>query len=157
MILKWRKIMIGKVGISSFSCCWGFYVTSKQGIVLAELVLKGFLNIVWESLSLYEWRCSIDSKHLSKTSQVLSFLYREVTERCYGLQMWWNHAKNRRPWNRMWNIQDMILTLFLTCMMLSIGKLIYRNALQLLFMVASGINLVHGFCKLKSLFRCSKE
>ena len=32
-----------------------FYVTSKQGIVLAELVLKGFLNIVWESMSLYEW------------------------------------------------------------------------------------------------------
>ena len=89
-----------------------FYVTSKQGIVLAELVLKGFLNIVWESVSLYEWRCSIDGKHLSKTSQVLSFLYREVTERCYGLQMWWNHAKNRRPWNRMWHIQDMILTLF---------------------------------------------
>ena len=58
-----------------------FYVTSKQGIVLAELVLKGFLNIVWESVSLYEWRCSIDGKHLSKTSQVLSFLYREVTAR----------------------------------------------------------------------------
>ena len=55
MILQWRKIIIEKFGISSFSCYWAFYVTSKQGIVLAELVLKGFLSIVWESMSLFEW------------------------------------------------------------------------------------------------------
>ena len=107
--------------------------------------------------------CSIDGKHLSKTSQVLSFFYREVSERCYGLQMSWNHVKNGRPWNRMWNIRTWSwLTVcnmrsFLTCMMSSIGNLIYQNALQLLFMVASRINLAHGFCNLKSLFRCSKK
>ena len=46
---------------------------------------------------------------------------------------------------------------FLSCMMSSTGNLIYQNALQLLFMVASRINLAHGFCNLKSHFRCSKE
>ena len=164
MILQWRKIIIEKAGISSFSCYWGFYVTSKQGIVFAEVVLKGFWTLCG-NLWLYTSGliCSVDGKHLSKHSKSwVSF-----TERCQNVVMGCRCDETMRRMDvleigceifRTWSWLTLCsMRSFLTCMMSSIGNLIYHNALQLLFMVASRINLVHGFSNLKSLFRCSKK
>ena len=161
MILQWRKILIENVGISSFSCYWAFYVTSKQGIVLAELVLKGFLSIVWESMSLFEW----PNLFHRWQALVLSQSWVSFTERRQNIVM--GCRCDETMWRtdvleigceifRTWSCLTLCsMRSFLTCMMSSTGNLIYQNALQLLFMVASRINLAHGFCNLKSLFRCS--